>query len=281
MQNVSDTTGSVNSIRISTSPITDFSRRDFKTFYSKRLANDQLMEAICSSVWSPISYRNNQRRKTNFDFAELIALDFDEGMTCAEAKALLVEWQCWGIVGTTKSHQKPKKTDSGEIRPPCDRFRFILRMSPGTNDCELYEYNVKRWISGFTADRGVKDGARFFYPCREIFYFQDGDPIDRLEFPKNYIRQKERQKYMRERDNEKLSSKGLLPRWVIRDVTLGVPVGDRHNRAYAIGAKLTELGYGFSEIVDYILSGPISAIGVADVEWCVGNAREKIIGKRA
>ena len=272
MFNLADTASCVNDIPVSVAKMTDATRRDYKTFEQVYVSDLDFLDVITSRVWSPIVYSGGGRRKANFLSSRIIAIDCDNGeIPLAEMIANIKEWGCWGAIGLTKSHQKQK----GEA-PPCDRFRVVFKMYSAISDREQYEYNFAQWVKSLKGDRGVKDAARYYFPCTEIAFKQFGDLIDFAELPVNYVREADRQKANVKR-MDRHRNEQTLPMWVIRYVADGPPEG-RHNISYAIGATLTELGYGVEEIVDYIMSGPISKIGREDVRRAVGNAASKIRG---
>lgn len=277
---MSNTGPNVNEFLISVSAMQDVKRKDFKTFLTWRANELNLPRIITSRVWSPIVYSGSRRSKDNFESSQIIALDCDNGaIKLADLISTLREWDCWCVVGTTKSHQREKKSDSGEIKPPCDRFRVFFKMSAPTIDREHYEYNFAQWVQKFQADKGVKDAARYFYPCVEIAFAHFGAPIDFMPLPISYVREADRQKVARH-EIQRFRDEGTIPPWVLRCVNDG-PKDGRHNASYAVGAALTELGYSLDEIVEYIMTGPISAIGEADVRRAVENARNKIVGAQA
>lgn len=236
-------------------------------------------EIICEKAWSPIIFAGNYRAKRNFLQSELLALDFDSGeLTLDQAKDLVQSWGVWAVIGTTKSHQKEKIGSSGEIQAPCDRFRLVMLCDRLIHDIEQYEWNLLRWTQKMPCDKGVKDGARYFYPCKEIFYAQLGEPIDWMELPEKYVRIADRNK-QHERNILQHKAAGTIPSWVARIVIQGAAIGERHNKCYAVGAALTELGYGANEIIELLMSGPNSSIGEGDVRRAVENARSKVIGE--
>lgn len=128
---------------------------------------DALAQCMISFPWAPARYENGHRLEANFLGSSLIALDFDEGKT--------VEWaiekfaRLRHIIMTTKSHgiQKGKK-------PPCDRFRVVLFLPYLYSYLPLYKSVLLAYVDLLGADGQAKDGARFFWPSKEIISVKDG-----------------------------------------------------------------------------------------------------------
>lgn len=121
-----------------------------------------LVNVMKEYVWSPIIWQGGQRQEKSFCYAFFATLDFDDGlMTLEEAKKTFCD--LYHVIGTTKSHQKPKG-DS----PACDRFRVLFRFANMICDSQTYRYNMKRLLDYFPADPQCKDAARFYFPCQEI-----------------------------------------------------------------------------------------------------------------
>lgn len=273
--------GSVNTFLISIAKMPyDPSRRDYKSFDSI-LVNDQtICDVVTTKVWSPINYSSTHRAKANFKQSQIIGIDCDDGTpSMAEISDQIRDWGAWAIIGTTPSHMKEKRTEK-EVKPPCERFRIIFKMSSVISDLEQYEYNFARWVKALRGDIVVKDGARYYKPCTEIIFKHYGEPMDFLELPTDYIRKAEREKQSeiqtrRHRDEE------TIPLWVLRWVNDGPPQGKgRHHASYVIGWELGRLGYTQDEIVDYLMSSAvISQIGRVDVDYCAGCGRKKGLGE--
>lgn len=248
----------------SVSPIKDLKAKARKIFHPFRGSQRSLTYVVTHRVWSPITFKDNHRRKASFQSASLLAFDFDDGrLTIPEAIELVENWGVWAIIGTTKSHQKEKA--AGElVQPPCDRFRLIFKASSVCTDREQYEYNMDQYIAKLPCDRSCRDGARFYFPCVEIVHVSEGEPIDWLELPKNYRREQQRQAAAMARAKTH-RVKGTVPTWVGKYLVSGVAQGNRHRICYAVAAELAAIGYGEEEIVQQLLSSPLSSIGEKDV----------------
>lgn len=118
---------------------------------------------------SPIIWQKGTRLAENFISALWVALDFDDGTyTLEQARG---DWARFAhVIGTTKSHQVEK-----DGKPPCDRFRVLVRADTVCTDAAIYRATITALIEEFGADKTCKDAARFFYPCTSIVSFGDVD----------------------------------------------------------------------------------------------------------
>jgi hypothetical protein len=124
---------------------------------------ENLAEIITSRCWCPAVFVWGYRAKSNFVFADFIGLDFDDGPSLAEITRSFADMEC--IIGITKSHQLPKGS-----KPPCDRFRVVLKLEHRCENLRDFEHTTKRLIKQYDADKSASDGARFFRPCREVTF---------------------------------------------------------------------------------------------------------------
>jgi len=123
---------------------------------------DELQEVITKQNYSPAIYKDNHRTNDNFIQAELIALDFDSGLSIEVAKEVFKNYQ--HIIGTTRNHRKEK---NGVV---ADRFRVILFLSEPISDSKTYRATLFDLLKKYPqADEACKDPARMFYPCASIY----------------------------------------------------------------------------------------------------------------
>lgn len=123
---------------------------------------ERLSRGISKFVWSPIIWKNGLRHQKWYLNARYAVLDFDDGeTTLEEAKRKFCDVN--HIIGTTRNHQKSK----GE-KPAVDRFRVILEFEQPITDLRIFRYNMTVLIRRHGTDKLCKDGARFYYPCKEI-----------------------------------------------------------------------------------------------------------------
>ncbi len=144
-------------------------------FKTKELTIKALAEAVkCGHAWSCATYDRSMRSKGNYQQAQLIGLDIDNGLTLNDALNHPFVKKYGQLIYTSASHQKPK----GDT-PPCDRFRIVFSASQPIRDLETYEQLVKAVMGHFpSADEACKDASRYWAgnSQAEIFIL-DGDPL--------------------------------------------------------------------------------------------------------
>lgn len=233
---------------------------------------------ISKKVWSPIVWKSGRRHKSTFKSCKYLALDFDEGFTIKEA----IDWVnihgYAAIIGTSKSHQKEKVTPSGKIQKACDRFRLVIPMSVEIEDLDEYELNMEHVMDTLPCDPSCKDGARFFYPCKDVVHKATGkpyDPLSKMEVTK-MIEEKRRRLALVVSNNETRKQSGILPSWIYETLKHGVKESEsRHQTAYKIGATMENLGYAYEDTVELVMDSNIKDIGLEDVRRAVRNGYER------
>lgn len=199
--------------------------------------------------WSPIIWGGGIRKSTHFVSAQLAVLDFDDGLwtvqdaaTWAAAEALAF------VLGTTRSHGKPKGS-----RPPCDRFRLVLRFDIPITDLETYRHNMRALVARCPADKACTDGARKYRPCREIVAWGAGGslPIARYTPPTVDYEAARRRLAM-------IRTTGAMPPWVYDGLAgIGVQEGDRNGTCYRLARRMVSYGVPPSEIERLIVNSQI------------------------
>lgn len=134
--------------------------RNPKGFDTVQVRFDEIhLVPMTGHAYSPYLFANGHRKnENNLGFADILCLDFDGGMSLAEAKEKFSGVKCCLV--TTRSHLKPGK---GE------RFRVFLKLK--TPLCiPSYDHNdfmsvLFEYIGA--ADPSVKDMARFFFASPE------------------------------------------------------------------------------------------------------------------
>ena len=205
----------------------------------QRIANGMVSYAISPAIWS-----NGHRTKENFIKADWIALDFDEGPSIGEILDALCDHI--HVLGTTKSHGIAK----GD-KPPCDRFRLMLKCPVTITSSWDYEATVSHYVDRYDADGQCIDAARFFWPCREIVSIEpEGYTVDihRGEEPRKYS------PTARPSDSEILVN---VPPWVKDWLLYGCPDGERNVTCFKTAIWLTKCGYAEEAIIDMVMSSPI------------------------
>lgn len=117
----------------------------------------KLSTHILNKSWSPIIFRNSYRNQDHFLFSDWAVLDYDDGETTIEA-AQNTFCDCVHIIGTTKRHTPEKH-----------RFRVCIPWTERIENLEVFRYSQSKIIEEHSTDGQCKDGARFYFPCKEIF----------------------------------------------------------------------------------------------------------------
>jgi hypothetical protein len=128
------------------------------------------LQTIIKSVWAPAIYKGGIRLEKMWLNCAIAALDFDDGMSLETALETFKDYA--HIIATTKSHG---------IKG--DRFRVILFFELPISNLELYKHNMKILTDKFGADKACKDGARFFYPCKDSVSVRNGAKLPVLPLP--------------------------------------------------------------------------------------------------
>lgn len=241
----------------------------------------QFLQVMVSDVWSPIIWEGGLRRRDHFKSCKYAALDFDTGeWTLAIAEAWCREQRLSAIIGTSKSHQKEKRSASGVVKPPVDRFRLVLPFGEAVTDKQTYEFNMRKLCSRLPCDSSCVDAARFFYPCTAVTFSQlvEGSGLAVLPPPAPVDEDGANKRAILEMEFAKKT--GVLPAWVGAVLKYGCEEGGRHKVCYRLGANLIHAGYSELEIVALVMTGPLGAIGIDDVEKAVRNGATRSREKR-
>lgn len=127
------------------------------------------LRQLCNFVtglWSPMIWCGNKRHETVFSCAYWCALDYDEGLTKAEAREVFKGYRY--LLGPTKSDGIEKFSDSGRSKPACDRYRVVLPFARPIFDIEVFRYNMKLAANTFKTDVQAVDAARVWQPCASV-----------------------------------------------------------------------------------------------------------------
>ncbi len=136
-------------------------------------SSSDLCEIITKKVWSPILWKDGQRKGDQFLFSDFLVLDYDEGLSIKDAISMFKDdLGAKFILGTTKSHQKEKNG-----KPPCDRFRVIIPWHERLSVSAVYLQNMYKITAKLQTDVACKDLARHYQPCTDIVMISDGLPM--------------------------------------------------------------------------------------------------------
>lgn len=246
---------------ISFKPFTSYDgfryRNDFKRLHNM----DMLAHTITSCCWSPCVWQNNNRLSSEFESAHFLVLDFDdEGPeTMAEVNHTLRDHK--RIIATTKSHGKDK---NGLV---CDRYRLIIPFTEVITDYAVYKSTYLQALKRFYwADQACHDGARFFFPCKEIVY------IDReSEYSWDVSHGVQTPVYVPKPID------GKIPGWILAFINDGLMPAARPSRnlmVFQVCAEMFRQGFDERFIRHAVLRAPIEWEGVS-LESIIKSARSK------
>lgn len=203
---------------------TKFSNHTIKTLRD-------IADIATKSVWSPIVWRNGERKSENFLFSDYCVLDFDSSMQLPEAYDAFKDFQCF--IATTASHQKRK---NGHIS---DRFRVIIPWEKRIESLNLFRGNMQKLIADYEADEACKDGGRLYKASPVIVFVNEGEtmPVEDLQV-KEY------------RDNViPLEPPKIMPGWLQDKINRGVCGNEGRNAAgFKIAASMFRQGYSETEV---------------------------------
>lgn len=202
---------------------------------------EHLAGLICRYAWSPCFWQDGRRAKHNFISARYCVLDFDDGLPLAQAERMFAD--CWHVIGTTKSHQVAKGDEA-----PVDRFRVVLRFDRTIENVADFSFTMDHWIKRFGADEACKDGARFYWPCREIVSVAiDGDTVETFAAPP----------LPPARSREPYRRSGVIPAYLQPMLRKGAAEGERNATCFRLGAELTRCGFDPDRVHKIIETSPI------------------------
>lgn len=215
-----------------------FANVDAKAVTVSTLAD--LAKLATNSHYSLSTFSKNHRNASNFVQTEAIGLDFDEGLTLAEAKELFAEFR--HLILPTKSHQKEKNGVT------CDRFRVILFLSSPITDAETYGATWEYLRSQFPAcDPACKDPSRQFYRSTGVASMRDDgalvSPVKPQPKPKLTVAPS-----VLATPNDR----GELSKRTLKFLLEGAGPGKRHGELFFAARDFHEQGYTQDECVERI-----------------------------
>lgn len=211
---------------------------------------EALARGISRFCWSPSRFADGGwRREKSWREAAYLVLDFDDGeTTLKQAKRKFAD--CKHIIGTTRSHQKPK----GDL-PPCDRFRVVIPFDRLITDLAEFKASMRYWVKRFGSDPSCVDGARLYWPCDIVQVCSEGETAEVIPAKKHTTR-----------DWSEYRSRKMIPRFVEGYLRMGIPCGNRNNLCNKIAFYLAQCGFSVEEIVSLIINSPTSRVGFSDEE---------------
>ena len=197
-----------------------------------------LAHLIIQCNWSPGVFRNGHRNLENFERMDVIALDFDAGITVKDAIKRLKQQNFSYILGTSRNHQKEKVKKSGKVLPACDRFRVVFPLSgPISSDAD-YKATFQKLREVFPeADSQCSDASRFFYPCKDIVKIRKrGNKVA----PQKFVALEPKAKSISNMVDGYLGSPSKA---TLKFIALGAPDGEWNGALFKAAKDLMEQGY--------------------------------------
>ena len=235
-------------IRWSRSKVKSQSAREQLSFEEVTGTFADLTCSLFEQPWSPCVWRSGRRAQANFISAEVVALDFDGGVSILDVCQTCVDRGLEFAVATTKSHRKPKAKDGVVTAPACDRFRLIMPAARIITDASEYQWVMQTAMGEFQGcDKACRDAARFFFPSVKLSCFAEGKPYSWPEYiPAAPVERKPIDKQLPGR----LSSK------ILRDLISAFPDGQRHVNLRRLSVVLGAQGIPKDEAWRMILGNP-------------------------
>lgn len=191
--------------------------------------------------WSPIKWKDGYRCQDDFVLSDWSALDIDGDYDLAQA---CKDWcDTISIIMTTKSDSPIER-----------RFRIFFMWEKRITSLDDYIFNSDLLARKYRSDDQTTDGARFFWPGKEIIQIvQEGFKQPVLSMPENYmsIAEKERRTLMK---YVSMGGSGIFPQ-NIKAWLKGINVdGKRNNYCYSAAKYLNYWGMPHEKIEDMIIS---------------------------
>jgi hypothetical protein len=215
---------------------------------------EAVARAIVKCVTSPHIWRGGVRRTEQWDCADWVVADVDNGATLKEALALLDGLTY--VVGTTKSHRASKK------RVICDRFRVWVRLAERCYNLEDYKATGRHIAKLLGGDMQAVDGARKFLPCRQIIASSEGADLPITPAPPLV--------------QQALPKLHYIPKFIREFLQNGAPEGIRSLAVYKCGIFLGNNGYTENEILDIVMGSQLNCIPRREIVDSIRSGLRKI-----
>lgn len=141
---------------------------------------DELLEIAASSDHTVHKFSNGYRRGANWESADTIMMDVDEGCTMDQFRELFGDFSF--SVYTSRHHQMEKPQGVYKApKPACDRFHVLFPLSHEYNNREEYEAMMKTLNRAYAFfDHNANDLARYFTMSGNdvLGYSNTGEYID-------------------------------------------------------------------------------------------------------
>ena len=214
-----------------------------KSFEKKpAISIDDISPIITNKVWSDSLWIDGGRKEANWCGSYFCVLDFDGEYSLEQAKK---DWaDTVHIIATTKRHGLDGK----------DRFRLIAPWQEPILSFDQYRYNTEKVASQYPCDSSCVDGARFFWPSKEISSIQPSGYLQpTLPLPLGYKTRQEISSQCRKR-YARYGEIGIVPAEITHAFDNGFDDGERNNESFKIACVMAEIGWPPQKIEDAILA---------------------------
>lgn len=202
---------------------------------------EPLARQCCKRTYSACIWAPNYRTDQNFRCANLLVLDFDEGVPL-EATRERVSGLAH-CLAPTRNHE----VDKGNGKGPQDRYRLILELEEIVWDVEVYKHTAKRWAEELGADMGATSGAQAWRISREVAFLETGDRA-RIHRDVPIIEKLEREAHALAR-RERLSAGNILTKDLRRVLDDEVPDGQRNQIIYRAACDAFDSGWDYGRVI--------------------------------
>ncbi len=223
---------------------------------------EALQRAILKVTLAGCIWEKGVRLKKNFQFADLAFVDVDDGVSLDEAINIFEDTT--HIIGTTKSHRKPK---NGVI---ADRYRVVIPFEKRITCFRTYESSVLKLVKMLDGDMVARTAATPYFRCHEIASIK---PFDKDLYLADIV-QPRRKKIIKPLD------KGTDPKIMLRSLEINFPGvyrflvygelinGGRNNSIFQTAQTLTSYyGVLHERARTAIRKIPINWDGITDEEF--------------
>lgn len=215
--------------------ISDDITRGFKSQKINDL--DELLSYITEYNWSCGTFKDGHRSTKNFQYADVIALDFDEGMTIDEAAEAFKGYKC--VIAPSRNHRKEK---NGKI---ADRFRVVIPLSEPITNYKDFKATWKSLHKKFSMiDEACSDASRLWYPCQKegARRFWKGNVVEKQTSNDDSVNLVE----------TKIGIKGNLTSKSLDFICNGAPKGSWNQTLLNVAMDLRSQGWGHHEAINIL-----------------------------
>lgn len=201
---------------------------------------ERLANCLKTYTWSHCIWRDGRRRQTNFVRADLLGLDFDCSMPLSQAMNVFCDSA--HVIGLTRNHGIEKAGVTG------DRFRVVLKLERPITDLPTIRATSCFYIKRWGADGQCVDGARLFFPCREIVSVNDDGEAWEVIEPEPEPEHGQR--------SPRPVAEGELSAFALYFLRTELPAGTRNTSCHRFAKDLLRAGFDSGQILDMIRSSP-------------------------